>query len=218
MTSDPNPMAASSLTRRTALTHAAAGSIAAIVLSNARVSAQESTPGQGVEALTALQLARRAGDVRSGLAPVIVAIRTESSEELADSAKEYLDQLKEQQDVTDEEATSLQEILDAAGGDEDDQTKIDKIQATVDKIKGEGEDASPSALAIAAIALAIVRREERSASGEPATPEGDEDADFWERVKRGIVGAIAGAAVGGAIAEENGTVIGAIAGGLAAAI
>jgi hypothetical protein len=203
----------SGLTRRTALTHVAAGGIAAIALSTTRVAAQETEP------LPPLELARRAGEMRSALVPVVVKIHAQSDQELDQSATESLDQLKEQQNVTEEEASSLQQILDEVSSEDDDQTKIEKIQAIADKFGEEGVDASPAALAIAVIALAIARRDERSASGETATPSAEEEgADFWDRVKRGIVGAIAGAAVGGLVAGEDGAVVGAIAGGLIAAI
>jgi len=210
--SDRQEATTSGLTRRTALTHAAVGGIAAIALSTTRAAAQET------EALPPLELARRAGELRSALAPVVVKIQAQSDQELDQSATESLDQLKEQQNVTEEEASELQQILETVSGEDDDQTKIEKIQAIADKFGEEGVDASPAALAIAAIALAIARRDERTASGETATPSAaEEDADFWDRVKRGLVGALAGAAIGGLIADEDGAVVGAIAGGLIAA-
>src|SRR5262245_20623321 len=108
----------SGLTRRTALTQAAVGGIAAIALSTTRVAAQETEP------LPALELARRAGDLYSALVPVVVRTHTQSDEELDQSATASLDQLKEQQDVTEEEASSLQQILDEVSSEDDDPTKI----------------------------------------------------------------------------------------------
>lgn len=208
----------SALTRRTALAHAAAGGVAALALGSGSVAAQEATRSPIDEARARLELARRAGELRTSLVPVVVKVQTETDEELDQSVAEYLAQLKEQQNVTEEEASALQQILDAAGGEDDDQTKIEKIQAIADRLAEADVDVSPAAVAIAGVALAIARRDERSASDEGATPAAEDETDFWDRFKRGLVGALAGAAVGGAIAGEDGAVVGAIAGGLIAAI
>jgi hypothetical protein len=205
------------LTRRAALTSATVGGIAAIALSTARAAAQDATSEPTDEGLSRLELARLAAELRTALVPVIVTTRTQSDDELAQSATDYLEQLKEQQNVTEEEGSALQQIVDAASSEGDDQTKIEKIEEIADNLSEEGDGASPAAVAIAGIAAAIARRDERSSSSDAATPAAEE-TDFWDRVKRGIVGALAGAAIGGVIAGEDGAVIGAIAGGLAGAI
>ncbi|MFL5759644.1 MAG: YMGG-like glycine zipper-containing protein [Thermomicrobiales bacterium] len=204
------------LTRRTALTQVAAGGIAAIGLGIGSAAAQDATSEPGDERRGARRLSRVAGELRSELVPAIVAVHTQSDEELVASVKDYLDQLKEDRSITEEEASSLQQIVDIARSDADARTKIDQIKEISDKMAEEEDKASPIAVAIAGIAVAIVRRAEPSTSDETATPGAEaEDAGFWDRVKEGLVGALAGAVIGKAVAGEEGAVIGAIAGGLA---
>jgi hypothetical protein len=200
----------SSLTRRVALAQVAVGGVAAFALGASSVAAQDAD-----EERSPLELARRAAELREALAPVIVLARTGTDEELAQAAQDYLAQLQEQGNVTAEEAADLQQIVDAATTEGEELTKIEKIQAIVDKVNDEGESASPAALAIAVIALAAARRDEQS-SGETATPVPEED-DSDGSLLAGIVGALAGAAIGGLIAGDTGAVIGAVAGGLAGA-
>jgi len=199
-----------SLTRRVALAQVAVGGVAAFALGASSVAAQDAD-----EERSPLELARRAAELREALAPVIVLARTGTDEELAQAAQDYLAQLQEQGNVTAEEAADLQQIVDAATTEGEELTKIEKIQAIVDKVNDEGESASPAALAIAVIALAAARRDEQS-SGETATPVPEED-DSDGSLLAGIVGALAGAAIGGLIAGDTGAVIGAVAGGLAGA-
>ena len=196
------------LTRRVALAQVAVGGVAAFALGTSSVAAQDTD-----EERSPLELARRAAELRDALAPVIVLARTGTDEELAQAAQDYLAQLIEQGNVTAEEAADLQQIVDAATTEGDELTKIEKIQAIVDRVNDEGESASPAALAIAVIALAAARRDEQS-SGETATPVPEED-DSDRSLLAGIVGALAGAAIGGLIAGDTGAVIGAVAGGLA---
>jgi hypothetical protein len=203
------------LTRRIALTSAAAGGIAAFAINTGMAAAQDADPAD--EGLSRLELARLAGELRTALVPVIAEIRAQTAEELTQTAMEYLEQLKEQQAVTEDEAGALQRIVDAFSSEGDDQAKIEEIQEIADNSSAEGDDASPGALAIIVIAAAIARRDEQSSSDDTASPTAD-DTSFWDRAKVGIVGALAGAAIGGAVAGEDGAVIGAIAGGLAAAI
>ena len=200
----------SSLTRRVALAQVAVGGVAAFALGASSVAAQDAD-----EERSPLELARRAAELREALAPVIVLARTGTDEELAQAAQDYLAQLQEQGNVTAEEAADLQQIVDAATTEGEELTRIEKIQAIVDKVNDEGESASPAALAIAVIALAAARRDEQ-ASGETATPVPEED-DSDGSLLAGIVGALAGAAIGGLIAGDTGAVIGAVAGGLAGA-
>ena len=197
-----------SLTRRVALAQVAVGGVAAFALGASSVAAQDAD-----EERSPLELARRAAELREALAPVIVLARTGTDEELAQAAQDYLAQLQEQGNVTAEEAADLQQIVDAATTEGEELTKIEKIQAIVDKVNDEGESASPAALAIAVIALAAARRDEQS-SGETATPVPEED-DSDGSLLAGVVGALAGAAIGGLIAGDTGAVIGAVAGGLA---
>ena len=197
-----------SLTRRVALAQVAVGGVAAFALGASSVAAQDADDER-----SPLELARRAAELREALAPVIVLARTGTDEELAQAAQDYLAQLIEQGNVTAEEAADLQQIVDAATTEGEELTKIEKIQAIVDKVNDEGESASPAALAIAVIALAAARRDEQS-SGETATPVPEED-DSDGSLLAGIVGALAGAAIGGLIAGDTGAVIGAVAGGLA---
>src|SRR5829696_1163734 len=197
-----------SLTRRVALAQVAVGGVAAFALGASSVVAQDAD-----EERSPLELARRAAELREALAPVIVLARTGTDEELAQAAQDYLAQLQEQGNVTAEEAADLQQIVDAATTEGEELTKIEKIQAIVDKVNDEGESASPAALAIAVIALAAARRDEQS-SGETATPVPEED-DSDGSLLAGVVGALAGAAIGGLIAGDTGAVIGAVAGGLA---
>lgn len=199
-----------SLTRRVALAQVAVGGVAAFALGASSVAAQDAD-----EERSPLELARRAAELREALAPVIVLARTGTDEELAQAAQDYLAQLQEQGNVTAEEAADLQQIVDAATTEGEELTKIEKIQAIVDKVNDEGESASPAALAIAVIALAAARRDEQS-SGETATPVPEED-DSDGSLLAGVVGALAGAAIGGLIAGDTGAVIGAVAGGLAGA-
>jgi hypothetical protein len=198
------------LSRRSALVRLAAGGVAIAAHRPVVAAAQEGTAVAPGDARAAYQIALVAGDLRSALAPVVVAVRTQSDDELNQEASSRLSELKDQQNITEEEAGALQQIVDAAG-QEDTTTAAEKIQEIADQLTAEEETASPAAVAIAAVARALIRRD----GDDSATPEaGSDDSDFWDSVKRGIVGAIAGAAVGGLIAGEDGAVIGAIAGGL----
>src|SRR4051812_32520249 len=123
----------SSLTRRVALAQVAAGGVAAFALGTSSVAAQDAD-----EERSPLELARRAAELRDALAPVIVLARTGTDEELAQAAKDYLAQLVDQGNVTAEEAADLQQIVDAATTEEE-LTKIEKIQAIVDRFNDEGE-------------------------------------------------------------------------------
>ncbi len=196
------------LSRRSALVTVAAGGIAIVGHRPIVAAAQEGTAVAPGQARAAYQIALVAGDLRSALAPVVVAVRTQPEEELEQTATSRLSELKDQQNITEEEAGALQQIVDATG-EEDTTTAVEKIQEIADSISAEEETASPAALAIAAVARALIRRD----PDDSATPE-SEDSDFRDSLKRGIVGAIAGAAVGGLIAGEDGAVVGAVAGGL----
>jgi|tagenome__1003787_1003787.scaffolds.fasta_scaffold20678807_1 flagellar capping protein FliD len=200
------------LTRRGALRSAAAG-IAVLGATGGSVAAQDATPSAGADGLSRLELARLAGELRAALVPVVASLRAQTEDELTESAKTYVEQLQEQQNVTEDEAGTLQQIIDEAGSEDNDQTRVEKIQAIVNKLTEAEINLDSSLVAIGSLAAAMVSRK----SDETPSTETD-DADVWHRIKLGIVGALAGAAIGGAIAGEDGSVIGAVAGALAAAV
>lgn len=201
------------LSRRSAVVRVAAAGIAVIGHRPAIAAAQEGTAVSLEERLSTYQVALIAGDLRSALAPVVVAVRTQTDDELNQTATDHIGQLKDQQNITEEEAGTLQQLVDATN-EADEPTATEKIQEIADNLSNESEDqgASPAVVAIAAVARALIQRD----SDESATPEGDTEGR--ESLKKGVVGAIVGAAVGGVIAGEDGAVIGAVAGGLIGAI
>jgi hypothetical protein len=204
----------SGLTRRAAVTQVAAGGIAAFGLGIRGVAAQDATKVASDE-MGPLEQARLAKQLLAALLPVLAHIRSQSDEELDRSAKSFLEQLKEQRNVTEGEASTLQQIVDAANTEPDATTTIEKVQQIADKLSQEGEGVSPAALAIAVIAVAIARRHERATPEATATPEaGAGDKEFRQDLKKGLVATLAGAAIGGLIGGDEGAVIGSIAGGL----
>jgi hypothetical protein len=203
------------LTRRGAIRSAAAG-ITALGVSTGAVAAQDATPPAAADQLSPIELARLAGELRTALVPVIASLREQTEEKLTESATMYVEQLKEQKNVTEDEASTLQQILDATSSEGDDQTRIEKIQAIVDSLTKEEDGRDTSLVALLSIAGAMIRRADSSSDETPTDANGD--TDFRHNLRVGIVGALAGAAIGGSIAGDAGTVIGAIAGALAAAI
>jgi hypothetical protein len=209
----------SGLTRRAAVTQVAAGGIAAIGLGVRGVAAQDATKVATEEGGSPLDKVRLATKLLTALVPVLTDINSQSDAELDQSAKTYIEQLQKQRNVTQDEASALQQIVDAANTEPDAPTTIEKIQGIADKLSQEGEGVSPAALAIAVIAVAVARRDERSTSAETATPAtGEQGTEFRNRLKRGLIGTLAGAAVGGSVGGDDGAVIGAIAGGLIGAM
>jgi len=205
------------LNRRVALRAATASGIAVLATNSAKAAAQDATADASGDGLSRLELARLAGQLRTALVPVIEELRAQTAEELTQSAQDFVTQLKVQQNISEEEGNRLQQIVEAAGSEDDDLTKIERIQELIDGSTEEEDDDHSAAVALTAMIVAIVRRDDQSATGDVASPVAEEK-DVWHRVKVGIVGALAGAAIGGAVAGDDGTVIGAIAGGLAAAI
>jgi len=150
------------LTRRTALTHAAVGGIAAVGLGIRGVAAQDATSVPNDDEPSALSLAQLARELPTALVPVIADIRAQSEDELAESARQYLEQLKEQRNVTEEEASALEQILEVAKSDADARTKIDQLQEIADSFAEEEADTTHSvAVAIGEVVLAIALRGRR---------------------------------------------------------
>src|SRR5215218_537923 len=94
------------LTRRGAIRSAAAG-ITALGVSTGAVAAQDATPPAAADQLSPIELARLAGELRTALVPVIASLREQTEEKLTESATMYVEQLKEQKNVTEDEASTL---------------------------------------------------------------------------------------------------------------
>src|SRR5215204_1943521 len=119
-----------------------AGGIAAIGLTAASAAAQDATSEPTGEGLSGPERARLAAELFTALVPVIVTIRAQTAEELAQAAKDYLAQLKEQQNITEEEGTALQQIVDVASSESDGRTKLEQIQDIVADLSEERDDES----------------------------------------------------------------------------
>src|SRR5262249_33508269 len=157
--------------------------------------------------LCPLQVAVVAGTVLAAVVPGIGGLQGKHDDELDRLAQAALRQLREQGDVTEEEAGALRQIVDVARGEGDEPAEVGRIQAIADRLTASGRETSPAAVAIAGIAVAIARRDAESAPGAAASPAAEGgDGGFWDRVKEGLVGALVGAAIGSLAAGQDGAV------------